>query len=82
MTEKQTGKFQFQKPVRRLNTRKKIEGILKLPKTRGSTWNSKYYGEVNGVEVRIDFSLDHSSVLYAKSPEDLTQAYNYIIMRV
>ncbi len=69
-------KYLFTKKINRLSSRRDIEYVLNH---KPNNKTNKYYGNINGIEVRIDFSITKTSLLCVKQKKYLKPAYYKIL---
>ena len=74
--EESDKKYQHSRSLNRLQYKEQIKPLFdKFSKQEGT----HYYGEVAGVNTRIDFSLDFPCTLRAKTEGDLEIAYRKVM---
>ena len=66
----------FTKRINRLSSRRDIEYVLNHEPNNET---KRYYGQINGVEVRIDFDITKTPLLRVKQENHLEPTYHKIL---
>jgi hypothetical protein len=76
------GDYSFSKRVNRIRDERQIEPLfdntVKINENRKRR-SSHYYGQISGIDVRIDFSRNHPCFICVKKEEELGIAYNKVL---
>lgn len=79
--EKSNGKYKFSKPIYRITYENQIRPLFDNS-NKVIEKGKSYYGKIEGIEARIDFSLNHPCLLNTETEEELTSTHKKILDRL